>query len=497
MGGGSAAGAARGRAVKPASLAESCSVSRNAAALGAVALVCADFAVLFASHFTAYRLRAGLLSRYGFFQGRGDIAGYEAYLFFVCIYLAVFAFSGLYTRRMSSIEDAASTLRACFYSTACALMLASLAHISEVFSRAVIAISAALAACAVPLSRYAVKSALGRWRRWARPLVLIGVNSNGLRAARDISSDRTTGYRIAGIVTEGAPGEEVPWPVWVMPDRRQAIALCRKSGVRSVLLCERESDDGTLEHSLALLEKFADDIKIASAFDGLHSLKLESEVLRSSYLLSHTNPLHRPANRVLKRFVDVAGALSLGVLFLPALIFVPLMVRMTSPGPALYGSGRIGYGGRRFRCWKFRTMYNDADQRLLRILTEDGDAARQYAEHCKLQRDPRITPLGVWLRRISLDELPQLWNVLRGDMSLVGPRPILPEEAGRFDPELANYFRVRGGLTGLWQISGRSDLSYAERMRLDQFYVRNWSIWLDAVILARTAWQLVRPRGAY
>ena len=149
--------------------------------------------------------------------------------------------------------------------------------------------------------------------------------------------------------------------------------------------------------------------------------------------------------------------------------------------------------GRKFTFFKFRSMVVDADAQKAKLqhLNEmDGPVF-------KIRNDPRVTAVGRFLRKFSLDEFPQMWNVLRGDMSLVGPRPILPGEAGRFDPELAGYFRVRGGLTGLWQISGRSDLSYAERMRLDQFYVRNWSVWLDAVILARTVWQFVKPRGAY
>src|SRR5512134_105396 len=172
MGGGRATGVKEARLGRAASLVESGSASGAAAAAGVVALFCSDFAVLLACHLAAHKLRAGVLSRYAFFQSRGEIAGSEAYLFFVFIYVAVFALLGLYTRRMSAVEDAALVLRACFYSTCCALMLASLAHISEVFSRAVIAISAALAAGAVPVSRYGVKSVLGRWRAWQRPVVL-------------------------------------------------------------------------------------------------------------------------------------------------------------------------------------------------------------------------------------------------------------------------------------------------------------------------------------
>jgi undecaprenyl-phosphate galactose phosphotransferase len=163
----------------------------------------------------------------------------------------------------------------------------------------------------------------------------------------------------------------------------------------------------------------------------------------------------------------------------------------------LFRSERLGRGGRRFACLKFRTMCTDAQERLLRILGEDENASREYAASFKLRHDPRATRAGAWLRRTSLDELPQLWNVLRGEMSLVGPRPIMPAEIEKYDTDRTNYFRVKCGLTGLWQTSGRSDLDYAERVRLDVFYIRNWNVWLDLVILARTAVQVLRPKGAY
>ncbi|MCC6860468.1 MAG: sugar transferase [Bryobacterales bacterium] len=460
-------------------------------------LLLADFAVLNACHFAGHSLRFGPLTRVEAFQQRGMGIGYEPYLFFVSIYLIVFGFSGLYTRRLSAMEDSALALRACFYSTACALVICSIAHVAELFSRTVIALSALLAAAALPASRRLVKSWLGRRSGWQRPLVLLGVNANALRAARDLAEDSTSGYRILGILTDRPVEGNPPWPVWTVADRWEAIEVCRKWGLRSVVLCENPGDGPVLLKYFHQLEEFADDIKIASAVEGLHSLRLQSEVLRSSYLLTYDNPLTRVANRLLKRFMDLALGLLLALVCLPVFVAVALMIRLSSPGPVLYRSERLGRGGRRFPCLKFRTMHADAQERLLRILGEDENANREYAASFKLRRDPRITRVGAWLRRTSLDELPQLWNVLRGEMSLVGPRPIMPAEIEKYDTDRTNYFRVTCGLTGLWQTSGRSDLDYAERVRLDVFYIRNWSVWLDLVILARTAVQVLRPKGAY
>lgn len=471
--------------------------TRFAVLAGKVALIAADLAVLAGCLFAAHWLRWKFLMGYQFFSMRGEEVGPEPYLFFVTINLLAFALLGLYGRRVSAIEDSARVLRACFYSTACALVLASLAHVAQYYSRLVIALSAAMAACLLPVSRHLVRSALGRWRAWQRPVVLVGVNRNGIQAARDMEADRTMGYRVAGVFADAPVDGDLEWPVWRTASRRDAIAICRDLGVRSVVLCEQDGAGAALEQSFELLEKFADDIKIAAAGRGLHSPRLESEVLRGSYLLTYANPLTHRANRVVKRAIDIAGSAAALTVTAPLLAVLALLVKLTSPGPVLFRSERVGRAGRHFRCWKFRTMYRDAAGRLERILSEDPAAAREYTESAKLRDDPRITPAGRWLRRRSLDELPQLWNVLWGEMSLVGPRPILPGESSRLDPEVANYFRVRSGLTGLWQISGRSDVSYAERMRLDQFYIRNWSVWLDLVILARTAIEVVRPRGAY
>ena len=151
-----------------------------------------------------------------------------------------------------------------------------------------------------------------------------------------------------------------------------------------------------------------------------------------------------------------------------------------------------------FFVYKFRTMYEDADERLREILKSDPEKARQWEETHKLNDDPRITPLGKILRKTSLDELPQLFNVLKGDMSLVGPRPVTQDEINRhYQKDAAYYFMVRPGITGLWQVSGRSDTDYKFRIETDVWYVLNWSLWLDLMILAKTVWVVLRAKGAY
>jgi exopolysaccharide biosynthesis polyprenyl glycosylphosphotransferase len=197
-----------------------------------------------------------------------------------------------------------------------------------------------------------------------------------------------------------------------------------------------------------------------------------------------------------KRLIDVLLA-GLGVVILsPLLLVIAALVKLTSRGPVLFGHRRLGEGGKPIRVYKFRSMAVDAEVRLWEMLAADPALRAEYEATYKLRNDPRVTPLGHWLRRTSLDELPQLFNVLRGDLSLVGPRPIVPDEIAKYGPASAAILRVSPGVTGLWQVSGRSDLDYAERVRLDMDYITHWSIWLDLRILAATLPAVLRRKGA-
>jgi exopolysaccharide production protein ExoY len=197
------------------------------------------------------------------------------------------------------------------------------------------------------------------------------------------------------------------------------------------------------------------------------------------------------------RAFDVAVS-ALAILFTaPLLIAVAVAVWLADGGPAVFGHQRIGLGGRPFRCLKFRSMVVDADERLARLLADDPVARQEWERDHKLRKDPRITPLGEFLRKSSLDELPQLFNVLRGEMSIVGPRPVVAAEAARYGARFASYCVVRPGITGLWQISGRSDVSYRRRVAMDAVYARNKSLRWDLKIVILTVPAVVFARGSY
>ena len=184
------------------------------------------------------------------------------------------------------------------------------------------------------------------------------------------------------------------------------------------------------------------------------------------------------------------------VCLIPVFVVLALLVKCSSRGPVFYRARRLGVNGKPIEVWKFRTMYKDADERLAKILAENPELKKEWDENFKLKNDPRITPLGKILRKTSLDELPQFVNVLRGEMAVIGPRPIVEKEIAYYGPSYEVFSRVKPGITGFWQVSGRSDTTYERRIELDMYYINNWSIWLDYYIFLKTVKEVLICRGA-
>lgn len=233
-----------------------------------------------------------------------------------------------------------------------------------------------------------------------------------------------------------------------------------------------------------------------SQFSNHHWSRLHAAAVDRSLVERATTIDIAPAKQTTKRTFDFVLGLLLIVALSPALLLIAYLARRDG-GPVLFGHRRIGEDGRSFVCWKFRTMVMDADRVLERVLATDPAARAEWETSYKLKRDPRITPVGRFLRTTSLDELPQLFNVVKGEMSLVGPRPIVADEVRRYGAAYHDYTRCRPGITGIWQVSGRSDVDYGGRVRLDQQYARGWSLGTDLKVLWKTVFVVLQRKGAY
>jgi len=253
------------------------------------------------------------------------------------------------------------------------------------------------------------------------------------------------------------------------------------------------------EKLLALVHKlqpFCDSIYVVPHLWGLPMMNLHVDgFLRERVLmLKLSNNLAKPWNRWLKRSVDLVLSSLIALIALPIGILIAVLIKLDSEGPALFVQDRMGYGGGSFRCIKFRTMSVHGDEKLAEYLKQNPEAAEEWRTFAKLRNhDPRITRFGYFLRRWSLDELPQFFNVLRGEMSVIGPRPYLHHEKSRIGMGLSTILEARPGVTGFWQVNGRNQVTLDERVQLEAWYVRNWTVWLDCIVLAKTLRAVLFP----
>ena len=214
-------------------------------------------------------------------------------------------------------------------------------------------------------------------------------------------------------------------------------------------------------------------------------------------LVNVKNNLSRPYYRFLKRVFDTVLTLAGMIVFLPIGLIIAAFIYISDPGPILFAHRRVGQHGKEFPCYKFRSMVVNAEEALQEYLKDNPEAQEEWNRDFKLKNDPRITKIGHFLRKTSLDELPQLLNVLKGEMSLVGPRPIVQAEVEKYGEYIQDFYLVPPGITGVWQVSGRSDTTYDERVQMDSWYVHNWSVWIDIVYLVKTVTAVLQRKGAY
>lgn len=366
----------------------------------------------------------------------------------------------------------------------------------------------------LPLTRAASKRVLLALGAWGKPVVVIGSGRAAARVTNALQRRRLDGLQPVAVFSDdpelGAPprtGTGSGGPV----DRSQhtlagvpllggagdAIAYSRRAGVDHAIVVLPGADPDVLQALVERLSRAYRRVQFIPNLATMPSHGVYATDLDHLLALELRIGLLSPTNRAVKRLLDLASVLLGAVVVAPALFLIALAIRLDTPGPAFYSQERIGRGGRRFRMWKFRTMIRDADVVLATVLATDPRAREAWDRHQKLEHDPRVTRVGRWLRRSSLDELPQAWNVLLGQMSVVGPRPIVDAEVRHYGQDFALFTAVPPGITGYWQVSGRSRVPYPERVEYDTYYVRNWSVWLDLVILGRTLGVVLRREGAY
>jgi exopolysaccharide biosynthesis polyprenyl glycosylphosphotransferase len=324
-------------------------------------------------------------------------------------------------------------------------------------------------------------------------MLLVGTLPEAMEVFTTITRSPATGLVPVGIhASEGysTRREEPPVPVFA---GRDVVALVRELGADTIAVCGSASTEpGELRRLAWQLEGTGVDLVVAPQLTDIAGPRVHIRPVEGLPLLYVEEPTLSGLAWLVKNFIDRLVAFVGLVVALPLFLAIALAIRLSDPGPVFFRQARVGREGRTFRVWKFRTMYTDAEERLAALVDQNESDGLLF----KIRNDPRVFPVGRFLRAASLDELPQLINVLLGEMSLVGPRP-LPAEDGDFLGDVRRRLLVRPGITGLWQVSGRSDLSWDDAVRLDLYYVDNWSLVLDLHTMWRTIGVVLRRKGAY
>ena len=355
----------------------------------------------------------------------------------------------------------------------------------------------------LPMTRWLLRVTLLRLGAWVRPVVVIGCGQNAAEAIRALNSEPMLGYSVQRVLVPGGcspAAGSFPTHAPIEALGEDPLATLARLGKPHVVLALDMDQWEAQERLVRSLGIGYPNLTIAPPLRGLPLFGMEvmhffsHEVL----MLRVRDNLARLGPRVTKRLFDLVAALLLVVILSPLLFYIAWRIRMGDGGHALYAQERIGRNGKPFGCLKFRSMVTDADARLVEYFCVHPELKGEYERTFKLKNDPRITSIGEFLRKTSLDELPQLFNVLRGEMSLVGPRPVTAKELQKYYGDVGELYKlVHPGISGLWQVSGRSNTTYTERVYLDSWYIKNWTLWYDIVILLRTVKVVLRRDGAY
>ena len=426
------------------------------------------------------------------------LASSYTYFWIPVIFILFYSRSNIY--HMRPILD---KIRDIFYCTCNGLVVSLLflyfAHKNIVDS---VVFPVAFAICAFVLGyaiRYVYWRCLKSWHLLYEPVILIGAGKTAEKALRFYEQDLGYRYDVLGLLEDFPQKSPVAGKYPVLGGMWDAGRIVQETGVKTVVITAPGLAKEQLQKLISQVQPHVRNISFVPDLLGTQMMGAEVNVFftEAMLMLKIKNQLARRRNRVIKRAFDLLFTICGGLCILPFLLVIAVMVAVDNKGNVIFAHRRIGRDGKEFKCYKFQTMIPNAQEALEKYLAENPEARKEWEESFKLTDDPRVTKLGSILRKTSLDEMPQLWNVIKGDMSLVGPRPIVAKEIDRYGEYFREYAMVPPGITGMWQASGRSDTTYEERVEMDTWYVRNWSVWIDLMYLFKTVKIVFTGKGAY
>ena len=372
-------------------------------------------------------------------------------------------------------------------------------HILNNVSRLFVILSYGFILLYIIVFRYILARTLIKLNVLAIPVLLVGAGKTAELVDVHFSNMPLAMYKIVGFVDDNPKSSVLANKYECLGKFSDAEAVIKKYNIPNVLVCAPGLESRKLVTLINKLQILVEKVTFVPELFGIPAANIQARGLMNeqTLILEVKNNLAQRRNRLFKRIFDITATVIGGILILPVALIVAILIYLDSPGPIVFGHKRVGQGGKEFPCYKFRSMVPNAQEALEIYLKENPEAREEWERDFKLKDDPRVTKIGKFLRKTSLDELPQLWNVLIGDMSLVGPRPIVRAEVEKYGEYINDFYLVPPGITGVWQVSGRSDTTYEERVLMDSWYVHNWSVWIDIVYLVKTVFAVIKSKGAY
>ena len=458
-------------------------------------LALADYAAVLCAEELSFVLRNFLVPDHGELY----ISKFHFYIIAPVIYMVYLHLCNLYMRQMQFWRIIAGIFKANLYAILTGIFVLYAVQSAATTSRLYMTLLWLFGFFFIVLFRFILKKIFTRLNLFEEPVLLMGAGLTANILLKHIRSDIGLNYRFIGYLEDYTPNAEVAAQLPHLGKFSDAVAVIKKTGVKKVLVMAPGLDQKHLQDIVYDIQPLVTSVAFVPDLGTmpLSNLEVESLIDGHAVMFNMRNNLRSTRNRLLKFAVDWCLTLVGTLCISPFLVLIGLWIYRDSPGPVIFKHRRIGKDGKEFYCYKFRSMCVDADIKLKELLETNPEARAEWAKDFKLKHDPRITKSGAFLRRTSLDELPQIFNVLKGEMSLVGPRPIIRDEIPRYGKYIQDYYMVRPGITGMWQTSGRSDIDYAERVQMDTWYVRNWNVWFDIVLLWRTFNVVLRGKGAY
>lgn len=422
----------------------------------------------------------------------------------VCIWIFCLAYEGLYIKRLSFWRETKMVVKATVVALLFTLSIIALTKSSDEFSRTTLMMAFILALVWLPLGRYWGKYLLAKIGLWNQPVLILGAGLTGTMIASSLCDEPYIGYKVFGFLEDDPAKKKKGVNIngvnyCILGGFEDAEKIICDNKIKNVILATPGTPGRDLVNLTNRLKAYTHSILVVPDFIGMSVAGGQVEYLSNDQIVAYStrNNLANPVNIITKRLFDIVVGIILLICLLPVLAIITVAIKLDSPGPLGFAHKRVGHKGHCFNCYKFRSMVNNAQSVLQGLLEKDPALREEWERDFKLKDDPRVTRVGKILRKTSLDELPQIFNVLKGDMSLVGPRPIVSDEIAKFDEYIKEYFMVLPGITGLWGVSGRNDIEYEERVQMETWYVRNWSMWLDITLLFRTVGVVLGKKGAY